>query len=245
MPIAWTAAGAAGSAFARGAWEREHQNSARTGCRGSRYNGPIIVNHCARASLDFRPLTQTLMSTPAVRGRFFSLKRFVLLAAVVALGWATYEGMIRWRLSQLYGGFDRVAMLRNATEVTAWRLMPPAYWQSGLPVETEAPEEFQVVGDPVALSRGAAFELQQLLATPGSYRFSIAKECGPPDYGVKFSFISGGDEVDVYVCFKCRELAVTRGDGTNGKADFDPSGSRLIAIAQELFPGDAEIMALK
>ncbi|WP_428304777.1 hypothetical protein [Lacipirellula sp.] len=187
------------------------------------------------------------MSTPAARRRFFSLRRFVILAAVVALGWATYEGMIRWRLSQLYGGFDRVAMLQNATEVTAWRLMPPAQWQAGMPVEAAAPGEFQVVGDPVELSRGAAYELQQLLATPGSYRFfaPIIRECGPPDYGVKFSFISGGDEVDVYVFFKCRELAVTRSDGTNRKADFDPSGPRLIAIAQELFPGDTEIQALK
>ena len=188
---------------------------------------------------------QTPMSTPVARGRFFSLKRLVLLAAVVALGWATYEGMIRWRLSQLYGGFDRVAMLRNATEVTAWRLTPPAHWQSGMPVEATAPEEFQVAGDPVELSRGAAYELQQLLATPGSYRFGIGKECGSPDYGVKFSFISGGDEMDVYVCFKCRELAVARSDGTNRRADFEPSARKLIALAQELFPGDAEIMALK
>ncbi|BBO32344.1 hypothetical protein PLANPX_1956 [Lacipirellula parvula] len=136
-------------------------------------------------------------------------------------------------------------MLRNATEVTAWRLMPPAHWQTGMPAA--APEEFQVAGDPVQLSRGAAYELQQLLATPGSYRFfaPIVEECGPPDYGVKFSFINGGDEVDVYVCFKCRALAVTRSDRTNGEADFDPSASRLVAIAQELFPGDAEIMAIR
>jgi hypothetical protein len=188
---------------------------------------------------------QTPMSTAKARGRFFSLKRLVVIAAVVGLGWAIYEGASRWRLSQLFGGLDRIALLREATEVTAWRLTPPMNSQPGL--QQIPPEEFQLAGDAVELPRGTAYELQQLLASPASYRFFslIVAECGQPDYGVKFSFVREGEAVDVYVCFKCRELAVMRSDGTNGEADFTPSGSKLIAIVQELFPGDAEIMALK
>jgi len=187
---------------------------------------------------------QTPMSTATDRGRFFSLKRLVIIAAVVGLGWVTYEGAARWRLSKLFGGLDRVALLREATDVTAWRLLPPVNSQTGL--QPIPPAKFQLAGDAVELPRGTAYELQQVLAAPGSYEFvPNPKECGPPDYGVKFSFVREGDYVDVYVCFKCRELAVTRNDGTNGEAGFSPAGSRLIAIVQELFPGDTEIMALK
>ncbi|MBA4107111.1 MAG: hypothetical protein C0485_15310 [Pirellula sp.] len=79
------------------------------------------------------------------------------------------------------------------------------------------------------------------LPSTDTYSWGSAKACGYPVYGVKLSFFRGNDRVDVFFCFQCAHLTVTR-DGTNlGAGDFSEAERPFIDAAKTLFADDAEI----
>lgn len=166
----------------------------------------------------------------------------MLFAAPLALG-LIYIAVGRWQVTRLFGGSDNLRTLRDATSVEAYRLAPPV--GKNPRQERTAPGEFQVVSSPVQVPHELAAALAERLTSPSSYRFSIVKECGYPDYGVKLSFTKDGQTVDVFLCFHCRDLAVVKDGVTIGEADFDRAAAELIAAAKKLFPDDEQIQQLR
>ena len=166
----------------------------------------------------------------------------MLLAAPLVLG-LIYIAVGRWQVTRLFGGCENLRVLRDATSVEAYRLAPPI--GKNPQQERTAPSGFQVVSPPVLVPQDLAASLAARLTSPSSYRFSIGKECGYPDYGVKLSFTKDGQKVEVFLCFHCRELAVVKDGVTMGEADFDRAAAELIAATKRLFPDDEPIQQLR
>jgi hypothetical protein len=104
-------------------------------------------------------------------------------------------------------------------------------------------------GPSVPVPASQARRLKRVMQRSSSYQWSIHKAC-IPDYGVLFTFRSGGRAVQVALCFNCNMLDVF--DGGDDKArpvnslpDFDPMRSDLVAIVKKVFPDDGEIQALE
>jgi hypothetical protein len=166
----------------------------------------------------------------------------MLFVAPLVLG-LIYIAVGRWQVARLFGGGENLRTLRDATSVEAYRLAPPDV-KSPRQERTE-PSEFQIVSPPAPVPPDLAAALAERLTSPSSYRFSIGKECGYPDYGVKLSFTRDSQSVDVFLCFHCRDLAVVKDGVTTGAADFDRAAVELIAAAKKLFPDDEQIQQLR
>lgn len=174
----------------------------------------------------------------------FSLRRLVAIVVVIAMGVALYQAAFGApSMSRLFGSAENLAIVREATRVEAYRLAPPAGVDPFL-VDT-SPLEYQTTAGPVTVKSELAETLQATLLSPSTYRLWIVKECGFPVYGVKLSFFSGSEHVDVYFCFKCSVLAVVRDKQVVGRADFDHGEQVFIDAVKQLFMQDAEIQAIR
>jgi hypothetical protein len=166
----------------------------------------------------------------------------MLFAAPLVLG-LIYIAVGRWQVTRLFGGGENLRLLRDATRVEAYRLAPPI--GKNPRQERTAPREFQVVSSPVVVPHDLVVALAERLTSPSSYRFSVNKECGYPDYGVRLSFTKDGRSVDLFLCFHCRDLAVVQDGVMIGEADFDRTAAELIGAGKTLFPDDEQIQQLR
>ena len=174
----------------------------------------------------------------------FSLRRLLAVVVVVAAVGAVYVVTFgRSPVSTLFGGAENIAIVRDATRVEAYRVVPPA---GSKPVQDDISRfDFKVAAGPTAVPEEMAKELAVSLLSPGTYRWWGVKDCGYRVYGVKLSFFRGKDRVDVFFCFQCGDLAVTRDGKTLGIGDFDEMKRPFVQAVKKLFPDDAEIQALR
>jgi hypothetical protein len=143
----------------------------------------------------------------------------------------------------LFGSAENIAIVREATRVEAYRVVPPA---GSKPVQDDiSPFDFKVAVGPKAVPEEMAKVLAESLLSPSTYRWWGMKECGYPVYGVKLSFFRGNDRVDVFFCFQCGDLAVTRDGKTFGAGDFYEMKRPFVKAVKKLFPNDAEIQAIR
>jgi hypothetical protein len=164
----------------------------------------------------------------------------VVVAAVGAIYVATVG---RSPMSRLFGGGENMAIIREATRVEAYRVTPPS---GSKPMEDYiSPLDFEVAAGSVTASAEMAKELATTLLSDETYSWGAAKACGYPVYGVKLSFFRGSDRVDVFFCFQCGDLAVTRDGKMFGVGDFYQAKRPFVQAAKTLFPDDAEIQAIR
>lgn len=164
---------------------------------------------------------------------------FAVVAVIAAAG-AIYVATVgRSPMSRLFGGGENMAIVREATRVEAYRVAPPP---GSKPMEDYiSPLDFEVAAGPVAVPAEMAKELATTLLSADTYYRGAMKACGYPVYGVKLSFFRGNDRVDVFFCFQCGDLAVTRNGTKFGVGDFYQSKRPFVQAVKALFPGDAEI----
>jgi hypothetical protein len=107
-----------------------------------------------------------------------------------------------------------------------------------------------ILDPPILLTSAQAQQIQHLLQTPSSYKFSRTEKSCVVDYGVLFTFYSSQQTVRVALCFKCDMLGVFNGEddnreSVNSETDFDPVHGQFVAIAKSIFPNDPTIQSLK
>ena len=85
--------------------------------------------------------------------------------------------------------------------------------------------------------------LSQILLNPNTYfEHSVPVDCGFRP-GIAFRFSDGIIEVDVLVCFSCRELRYYSAGKLVGESHFQ--SPEILALTKKLFPDDKIIQALK
>lgn len=181
--------------------------------------------------------------SPPLESIRFSLRRLLALVVIVAAVGAIYVAIVGpSRMSRLFGGAENMAIVREATRVEAYRVVPP---EGSRPMEDYiSPLDFEIASDPIAVPTAMAETLATTLLPVDTYQWNTAKECGYPVYGVKLSFFRGNDRVDFFFCFQCRDLAVTRDGQKFGGADFSRMDRTFVETVKKLFPNDAEIQAI-
>lgn len=150
------------------------------------------------------------------------------------------------RIITLLGGKDGVTTVAQPDKVDAYRLKPNLKLDGS--EFTDLDGNYEVTAGPVSVSETLATELSRDLTTTSSYWWNAGKLC-IPRYGVRLSFYRGQDQVDVFLCFECKDLRVAR----NGKVtsrpgndtSFDSINGRLVLAAKTLFPDDPEIKELR
>lgn len=174
----------------------------------------------------------------------FSLRRLLTIVVAIAVGVALYQAAFGPpSMSRLFGGAENMAIVREATRVEAYRVVPPP---GSRPMEDFiSPLDFTVASEPTTVPAEMAEELATTLLSPNTYFWGAAKACGYPVYGVKLSFFRGNDRVDVFFCFQCGDLAVTRDGEKFGIGDFSSLERPFVAAVKQLFPDDAEIQAIR
>ena len=170
----------------------------------------------------------------------FSLRRLFAVIVVVAAVGAIYVATVgQSPMSRLFGGGENMAIVREATRVEAYRLGPPPGGDP--PRDYISPLDYEVASGPAPVPAEMAKELATTLLSQNTYYWGAMKACGYPIYGVKLSFFRGNDRVDVFFCFKCADLTVTR-DGTKlGTGDFSKAKRPFVDTVKALFPDDAVI----
>ncbi len=142
------------------------------------------------------------------------------------------------QVTKLYGGPTAINTVQNSTSVQAYRLPSPSKHVQSL-------ADYTMSAGPVAVPEATVAKLREILMDDAVYLWDTAKACGEPDYGVRFQFQSGGDNVDVLVCFHCDILGVYHNGQAVDYEDCDPIRPQLIAIVKGLFPDDPVIQALQ
>ena len=149
---------------------------------------------------------------------------------------------------KLFGGKDGLMTVAHPTKVEAFRLKENIK-RDGTEF-TDLNNNYEVTAGPVSVPETLATELSAVLILPQAYEREFHKAC-MPRYGVRLSFQRGSDHVDVYLCFECDMLLVTRNGlvtadrSSPGGENFDPMTAILARAVKTLFPDDSEIQELK
>src|SRR5690349_13548081 len=124
-----------------------------------------------RAPLNSRPMAQPLES---IR---FSLRRVLAIFLAVAAVGAIYVAIVGPSpVARLFGGLENMAIVREASRVEAYRVVPP---EGSTPVQDDiSPFDFEVAGEPATLPAEMAKEMAASLLSPNTYRWGIGKACG-------------------------------------------------------------------
>ena len=102
---------------------------------------------------------------------------------------------------------------------------------------------FAVLSEAQPIKDDARKALSQILLNPNTYfEHSVPVDCGFRP-GIAFRFSDGIIEVDVLVCFSCRELRYYSAGKLVGESHF--KSPEILALTKKLFPDDKIIQALK
>lgn len=135
--------------------------------------------------------------------------------------------------------------MKAAKKVSACRIKKPPEDAVGQDASWDQVLTLYKEGEWVELSGSQVEQTREVLNSPRTYGFDVAKEC-IPNYGVRLRFGDEGEAMDLNLCFECKMLAVVRDGKIVGREeDFDGGASKLTAICKELFPDDPEIQAIK
>lgn len=174
----------------------------------------------------------------------FSLRRLLAIVVLVAVVGAIYVAIVGPSpMLRLFGGAENMAIVREATRVEAYRVVPPEGTEPM--IDDISPLDYKVVAGPMTVPTEMATEMSKALLSPETYGWDYVKACGHPVYGVKLSFFQESERVDVYLCFRCSTLAVVRDDQVFGGEDFDNAEQVFVKAVKALFPDDAEIQAIR
>ncbi len=175
----------------------------------------------------------------------------LILTAAALLVWWHYVRPSYELSSRVFGGRKAFATFLSASEVTAER------------VRCNSPDGSASLSDYrrdslQSLSRVQIDQIRRLFKQRDSYLpelwrlkggESIVSSCGPPFYGVLFTFHSA-PTVRIALCFRCREFGVFVGDDdrssfVNRDTDFGLMRPILVSLVKSIYPNDPEIQSLK
>jgi hypothetical protein len=137
----------------------------------------------------------------------------------------------------IFGSQEVIDVVRASTDVHAYRLAEPGYYEADL-------VSYDRAGEPVRVAEVDRVMLRDLLLDEGSYELELAKGCEPV-FGVGVSFVAREQAVDILFCFECDILAVYQDGKVVGDEDFDPARTRLVRLVKKFFPDDNVIQQLK
>ena len=102
---------------------------------------------------------------------------------------------------------------------------------------------FSVLSEARPIKDDGRKALSQILLNPNTYfEHSVPVDCGFRP-GIAFRFSDGIIEVDVLVCFSCRELRYYSAGKLVGESHF--KSPEMLVLTKKLFPDDKNIQALK
>ncbi len=169
----------------------------------------------------------------------------VLAATLLATFVMIREGLSLGKhssVTKMFGGNDGLLTVTHPTKVAAYRLK--ANLKNDGTEYTNPNSNYEVIAGPISVPETVAAEVSAVLVSPRSYDWEGAKGC-MPEYGVRLSFLRESDQVDVYLCFECQILSVSRNGPVTGGGNFDPMNAVLVRAAKTMFPNDSEIQKLK
>lgn len=147
------------------------------------------------------------------------------------------------QVAKLYGGDEGVAVLQKPDSVEAWRIGPDYIVPKPGADAKNLMHSHPVLSGPVKVDAATSAKLGTLFRDAKSYDFEVAKGCEFRP-GVLVRFTQGKNQIDVLICFGCREVAIYHGDKKVGHEDIDAIAGQLAGIAKALFPKDDEIQKL-
>ncbi|MBC7815619.1 MAG: hypothetical protein IAG10_01830 [Planctomycetaceae bacterium] len=169
----------------------------------------------------------------------------IVLAAALLAGFVMFRKDLSLEkqssVTEMYGGVDGLMTVTHPQKVEAYRLKPNLKYDGT--EYTDPNDNYEVIAGPALVPETVLAEVSAVLVSPRSYGWDYAKAC-MPRYGVRLSFQRGADQVEVYLCFECKILLVTRNASVTGGGNFDPMNATLVRAAQTLFPNDSEIKKL-
>lgn len=159
----------------------------------------------------------------------------------------TWPHQVGWLLSrqvndaehtrQLGGELVRAA-LRNPERAEAVLLKPASEYPTG------EPHDFVAASDPQFIDSAVAADIGQILNTRSLFPAPAGAKACIPNYGVRLSFYSGNDRVDIYLCFECAILVIELNDKSPIGLNFDYAYHRLITAVCKIFPDNDRLAKL-
>jgi hypothetical protein len=140
---------------------------------------------------------------------------------------ATYADLLKG-----LGGERVAAILRTPDKVEAVLLKPPD-WKRGY-----GAHEYLVIAEPVAVDEATSKDIAEALLTPELHQIVLAAKACLPIYGVRVTYWSGDERVDLNFCFQCAILAVYHSGEAVGGMSFDFVSKRLKDDAIRIFPSE-------
>ena len=102
---------------------------------------------------------------------------------------------------------------------------------------------YAILSKAVTMSEKSRDALSTILANPKTYvRYEEPPDCSFRP-GIAFRFADGSIQVDLLVCFSCRELRYYLDEEVVGTSFF--RSPELCSLVKELFPDDRKIQSLK
>jgi hypothetical protein len=175
----------------------------------------------------------------------------VACTAVLLIGVTTYSIWIQHSLpgdfksgkqdiSYIFNGESGTEIVRHPDKVEAYRI--DEFHSS--PTKNRI-ENYQVLSGPVRVPSALASELATAILSSESYIWEdLALSC-TPRYGVCLSYFRGNNRVDIFICFECTVLLVSRDGNISGGKGFDPMQPTLVRAVKTLFPSDQVIQAIE
>ncbi len=112
---------------------------------------------------------------------------------------------------------------------------PSKFWRAN---------EYPVATEPIPVDPAIAAAISHILTNRGNFPDDGTRFGCLPVYGVRVSFFSAADRVDVYFCFECAMLAIYLNDQPVGGFRFDLPYRRLMAIVRKIFPDNERLAKL-
>tara|TARA_B100001939_G_scaffold197636_1_gene170074 strand:+ start:97 stop:627 length:531 start_codon:yes stop_codon:yes gene_type:complete len=135
-----------------------------------------------------------------------------------------------------------VAELQKAKTCEVYRV-DDSYPEGNRIIKGNEIQGFSVLSEAQPIKDDSRKALSQILLNPDTYfQHSVPVDCGFRP-GIAFRFSDGIIEVDVLVCFSCRELRYYSAGKLVGESHF--KSPEILALTKKLFPDDKIIQALK
>ena len=149
---------------------------------------------------------------------------------------------MQWANEQIGPAITLASDLNKATSCEVLRV-DDAYPNEREIQNSEELHGYAILSEAVPMSGKSKGALSAILADPRTYiRYEEPPDCSFRP-GIAFRFIDGSIQVDLLVCFSCRELRYYLNDEVVGTSFFQPQ--ELRSLVKELFPDDKKIQSLK
>jgi hypothetical protein len=176
----------------------------------------------------------------------YAATAIVLIATVVAVAFAIIEfGTSRPTPAQLHealGGERVAAVVRAPQRVEAVLLKTPEkarYFH---------PHEYALAGEGVTVDPQIASQIGRFVLNPREH-WMRDPEAPPvscyPIYGLRLTYFQGNDRVDLFICFRCSDLAIYSNEELIPPTLVEFDVDELLDEAIAIFPGNAELMELE